>query len=386
MVLSAQLLNTLSPSRPILNHGGRTFKSRTFAQNIRAALDGNCVGYGFAINRNGALARKGAGGFRQISTNAANNLNMGSGRRMHTASVTKTLTATAVIKAMADVGISATAKVRNYLPSAWDVHTDFNSLEISDLLLHRSGFNLAASDPHYATLRDTMENRTNRDATLHPDTFFYDNRNFALFRLILPYMVCPQIMANVEAEGWAAGDYHGAVDLATQDNYKFLMRHYVFNPLGMQRMDCRPDPENDSRTMCYLWPGPIPSVSQDGGDKSDEAGSEGWVMSARQLAKFLRMRRYSDSFLPPDLRAEMDDNDNQFGWLTIEGDEGTYLRHGGAYGTCTGGTLGRGSGPLRTCIMQFPIQVEAAVMVNSFVGACANLDRIVADAFDAAYT
>ena len=116
-------------------------------------------------------------------------------------------------------------------------------------------------------------------------------------------------------------------------------------------------------------------------------------MSARQLAKFLRFRRYSDAFLHPDLRDAMDDEG--FGWGQTGGDHGAYLSHGGAYGGFLAsadngnGACVPGSGPVRTCIMQFHINVEVAVMVNSFVTGCSgpgtNLSRIVADAFDAAY-
>jgi hypothetical protein len=45
-----------------------------------------------------------------------------------------------------------------------------------------------------------------------------------------------------------------------------------------------------------------------------------------------------------------------------------------------------GSGPLRASIMEFPINVEAAVLVNSFATSCGtSLDAILRDAFHAAY-
>lgn len=388
LTLSADVLEGLAPNGPIFGGSGRAFDMSAFEANIRAALDGNCVGYGFAINQAGALASSGGGGSRQLKNNPANNLPMGARRRMHTASVTKNITATAVMKAMLDRDILPTAPIRDFLPTQWDIAPNLNNLRIRDLLTHRTGFNTRASDPHYSTLRQTMENPTDWSETIASSP--YDNRHFGLFRLILPYMVCPQIMANVEAEGWAAQDYDSAVDVATQDYYKLLVRHYVFNPMGMRNMDCAPNPNNANRTMCYMWPNPSPAQAQDGGDKSDEAGGEGWVMSARQLAKYLRFRRYSNAFLPADARDMMDDDENRFGWRTIQGDQGTYLEHGGAYGgfSNTSQSCVPGSGPVRTQIMQFPINVEAAITVNSFVNGCNSgppLDRILADAFDAAF-
>ncbi|MEX0285498.1 MAG: serine hydrolase domain-containing protein [Paracoccaceae bacterium] len=380
--ISPHVLDNLGPDGPIFGDSGTAFSVGTFASNIRDALDGNCVGYGFAINRAGVRARSGGGGSRQLALNPDNNLRMSARRRMHTASVTKNITATTVMKAMQSRGISAAARVRDYLPTQWDLHSNVNNLRISDLLTHQSGFNTSGSDPHYSTLRDAMENATGWSASVPANA--YDNRNFGLFRLILPYMVCPEIMANVEMQGWADGNYHTAVDQATQQYYKLLVRHYVFNPLDMQNMDCAPNASNAGRTMCYNWPNPSPNQAQDGGDKTDEAGGEGWVMSARQLAKYLRFRRYSNAFISAGLRDEMDDQ--RYGWRTIQGDQGTYLRHGGAYGGQSNGNCVRGSGPLRTCIMQFPVNVEVAVTVNSFVITCtSSLDRMIADAFDAAY-
>ncbi|MGB3246068.1 MAG: serine hydrolase domain-containing protein [Sulfitobacter sp.] len=384
LTLGADLLEGRFPDGPIFGSGGRAFAMNSFVDNIRDALDGNCVGYGFAINQAGVLARSGGGGSRQLANNPANNLKMSARRRMHTASVTKNITATAVMKAMTDRGVLPTARVRDFLPTQWAIPSELNNLRIRDLLTHESGFNTQGSDPHYTTLRDSVENLTNWNATIANAP--YDNRNFGLFRLILPYMVCPQIMANVEAEGWSNQNYDTAVDQATQDYYKLLVRHYVFNPMGMRNMNCAPNSNNANRTMCYMWPNPSPSQAQDGGDKSDEAGGEGWVMSARQLAKYLRFRRYSDAFLPPVTRETMDDE--RFGWRTIQGDQGAYLEHGGAYGGLLNGTCVSGSGPLRTQIMQFPINVEAAVMVNSFVTGCNSgpaLDQILRNAFDAAF-
>lgn len=386
LTLGAEVLDRLAPDGPIFGGGGRVFSLDAFASNIRDALDGNCVGYGFAINQAGTLARSGGGGSRQLKNNPANNLPMGARRRMHTASVTKNITATAVIKAMRDRDIEPTALISDFLPTQWNIHEEVAGVTLIDLLTHQSGLSTPSSDPHYATLRTTMETPGQVVASI-PDNP-YDNRNFGLFRLILPYMVCPQVMANVEAEGWSARNYDGAVDQATQDYYKLLVRHYVFNPIGMRNMNCAPNTNNAKRTMCYMWPNPSPAQAQDGGDKSDEAGGEGWVMSARQLAKYLRFRRYNTDFMPADARQMMDDN--RYGWQTIQGDQGEYLEHGGADGGWD--SIKRecvdGSGPVRTQIMQFPIHVEAAITVNSFVSGCNNvpgLDRILADAFDAAF-
>jgi hypothetical protein len=53
-------------------------------------------------------------------------------------------------------------------------------------------------------------------------------------------------MADVEAQAWSNGKYDTAVDQATQENYKILMRHYVFNPLGTQE-----PPSRDLRTVFF---------------------------------------------------------------------------------------------------------------------------------------
>ena len=82
----------------------------------------------------------------------------------------------------------------------------------------------------------------------------------------------------------------------------------------------------------------------------------------------------------------------RFGWRQVNGEHGSYLQHGGAYGGPDGdgsGTCLPGSGPLRTCIIQFPINVEVAVTVNSFVNGCSgpntSLTRLITDAFDDAF-
>ncbi|WP_084782776.1 serine hydrolase [Roseivivax halodurans] len=84
---------------------GPRFRRGRFANNLHDALRGNCAGYGFAINQGGQRVRSGGGGFRQLAQNPGDNLPMTSSRRMHTASVSKTLTATCVLKALRDRGL-----------------------------------------------------------------------------------------------------------------------------------------------------------------------------------------------------------------------------------------------------------------------------------------
>ena len=379
------------PSGPIFESGGPAFDVDLFKENLRDALAGNCAGYAFAINQGGKLARTGAGWFKQYADNPADNLDMGTKARMHVASVAKTLTATCVLKALHDRGLTVEAKVKDFLPSQWTVPGQLDYLTFKHVLAHRSGFSRNATLPSYDSVRSMVENMEDWtfDSATHPEfgnfAFGYDNRNYGLMRIALPYIACPQVMTGVEAQGWGDGDYHGAVDRATQDNYRFLMQHYVFNPLGLTGIRTRPDQTNPNRVMFYRFPNPNWTEAQDGGDKAWLAGGEGWVMSVRHLAKFLRFRRYSDAFLPAGLRAEMDDK--RLGWLTAAGDHGTYLRHGGAYGgRRADGTVDLGSGPMRGTIMEFPYGVEVAVLVNSFyIDVDGSLDGAVKDAFDASF-
>src|SRR3546814_507948 len=94
--------------------------------------------------------------------------------------VTKFVTAIAVCKVMDAKGKTLSEKVVDYLPTYWQVHSSYSDLTFEQLLSHYSGFSM--ENRGYDSLKTMMS------IPQTANTFNYNNANFALCRILLPYL------------------------------------------------------------------------------------------------------------------------------------------------------------------------------------------------------
>jgi CubicO group peptidase (beta-lactamase class C family) len=351
--------------------GAEHFSVDVFENELIDRLDERCIGFTYAINQGGQLAACGGQGVRRTKADGGE-LDSSPIKRMHIASVTKNLTATAVLAALAHIpGVNLNSKIKDFLPSLWDLGSGVDYIRFRHLLTHTSGISSECPEnTNYAKLKTTIA-----EGGVSPDGDpVYDNRNFGLFRIILPYLVCPPVMMNAEVEGQNNNNYDGLIDQKTSELYIYILQYYIFNRIGIGNAQCKPDGNDSTRTRFYEFPD-NGEQGQDGGDWTNLSGGAGWVLSAYDLARYMAFRRYSEVLLSESNREKMDEE--CYGWLTIPGEHGPYLHHGGSFTV---------SGPLRAVIMQFPINVEAAVLVNSNPTEGSGIKNVVKDAFDAAWT
>ena len=108
-------------------------------------------------------------------------------------------------------------------------------------------------------------------------------------------------------------------------------------------------------------------------------------MSAFELAGFLAHQRYNNNVLSPSARQLMDFN--FLGWM----DPANYSWGNGMYGIYRnhGGDLLYSPTPwkgLDSCVMNFPLTVQASLLINSSGGSYPYQCRLLQDAFDNAWT
>lgn len=351
--------------------GGQSFSVDAFENELIERMDDRCIGYTYAINLGGRLAAFGGQGVRRTIADGGE-LASSPIKRMHIASVTKNLTAATVLAALAHIpGVNLNSKIKDFLPSLWDLGSGVDDIRFRHLLTHASGIGPEfGASTSYAKLKTTIA-----EGGVSPGgDSEYDNRNFGLFRIILPYLVCPPVMMNAEVEGQNNNNYDELIDQKTSELYIYIVRYYIFNRIGIGNAQCKPNGNDSTRTRFYEFPD-NGQPGQDGGDWTNRSGGAGWVLSAYDLAKYLAFRRYSEVLLSESNREKMDEE--LYGWFTVAGDHGLYLQHGGSFTV---------SGPLRAVIMQFPINVEAVVLVNSNLVPDSGLKYVVRNAFDAAWT
>jgi Beta-lactamase len=119
-------------------------------------------------------------------------------QRMETASVSKTITAVAVLKKLAELKLSVDTSIESFLPSEWKpLNTWSKLLTFRRLLEHTSGLPEKGETPlTTAVLPGSLYDSMKQTIAQGPNpTFFslkqyhYQNVNYSLFRVILPYMV-----------------------------------------------------------------------------------------------------------------------------------------------------------------------------------------------------
>ena len=154
-----------------------------FASGIASKLDGKVVGYAYAIARNGALLRSGAWGSRRLSIDGGK-LPFTTHTQAQTASAAKTITATAMIKALHDRGLTVDAKIEPFLPSCWKRGFQIPTLTFRELLNHTSRLpqmgNACDADPYGCLVKMIAQGRT------APWGYDYNTHAYDLFRMLVP--------------------------------------------------------------------------------------------------------------------------------------------------------------------------------------------------------
>lgn len=106
-------------------------------------------------------------------------------------------------------------------------------------------------------------------------------------------------------------------------------------------------------------------------------GGYGYYLSANDLTALLSYLRYTDELLSPESRTLM--HDGLLGLGTKSGTHGTAYGHGGYWTS--------GSGAMTSCVLSFPIHVDASLLINSEGGdyGSDSTCSVLADAFDDAW-
>lgn len=201
----------------------------------------------------------------------------------------------------------------------------------------------------------------------------YSNVNYALFRVIIP------ALWKASGENPNIGELSETEAATLYANY---MAENLFIPLGIHQAACHQEFEPDPIFYYNIY---APNgAGAEAGNWTLSCGSGGWYLSAYNLANLMANIRYNDDILSPTMRALMDEY--KLGWSSTwsqNGDHGLYRAHAGAlyFDDADFGERREMQG----CIMKFPIQVEAVLLVNSSIEGNILPCTKLAAAFDAAW-
>jgi D-alanyl-D-alanine carboxypeptidase len=364
--------------------GGPTFDAREFEAQIHARMDDKAIGYSYAINFKKMLYTADGWG---LERNSGDGIAWHNGyRRVNIASISKTLTAVAVLQLLEKNGLSVDDPVGPWLPDDWDKAYGFDNpqfISFYDLLTHRSGLKqtvvaIEAFDAEFKALDKVKWDGL--EAVVAYGTmpnfyghFAYSNINFALFRLIIP------ALWKASGEG---PDFDELNETDAAALYESYMAENLFIPVGINQAACH-EFWLGYPALYYNFYEPEEEGAE-AGNWTLSCGSGGWYLSAHNLANLMANIRYNDAILSPAMRTLMDEH--KLGWSSSwsqNGDHGLYLAHAGAlyFDDAEFGDRREMQG----CVMKFPIHVEAVLLVNSSVKHnILPCDKLAA-AFDAAW-
>jgi Beta-lactamase len=187
-------------------------------------------------------------------------------------SVSKIMTAIAVLQLLAKDGLTIDARISPYIYPDWRQGPNIDQLTFKELLTHTSGFGqspLCGEGVTYAALERLVADGVSAPHIGAPN---YGNCNFALIRELMPAL-----------QGQSLTNYPGGPARAQQSAMLYIsyMNANVFRPVGIPDSQCKP-PGGTSAILSY----PSPAGSKSGvgwGDWSLQCGSGGWALSASDI-------------------------------------------------------------------------------------------------------
>jgi CubicO group peptidase (beta-lactamase class C family) len=237
-----------------------------WADGVVARIDPQAVGYGFAIIAHGQVARQRANGQARTAVDGA--LAFSPEVQINIASLTKTLTAVAVIRLLDAQDVGLDAPIAPYLPADWTLGPNADTITFRELLTHTSG--LRGADD-LATSYDDLRALIARGIALGDKTYAYQNQNFALFRVLIPGLRGVDLAQAADPAGAASAGYLS--DLASVYGQTF--------PVA-----CKPGQNGAPYALAYSYPA-ADNPGTDWGDWTATCGGGGLYLSLHQLSAFL---------------------------------------------------------------------------------------------------
>lgn len=329
----------------------KKFNPATFKEELKKNISKLAVtqprGYSFVISQNGRLADTCSMGIAAFSSAKASSP-MHPDKEMNVASVTKVFTAVAVIKLMAKNGIELDDPIGQWLPKYFNAVQAVKDITFRQLLTHRSG--ITQSTGKIAFIKQMALNGLDNPAK--PKA--YANMNFALFRVMIPYMINKTATQQIEASLVPA-------QTATFENWlsiqyvKYLQEN-LFTPVGIGEALCKPGPD------CAQALGEGASTaSYTHFDWTQESGGGGYYLSTMEMARFMAFLCNTETLLSKEQREMMDKN--FLGWDT---EDSFMTGHGQSYGK--DGALQWGAPGMQTLVVKYPGNIELSISVTSWPG------------------
>jgi CubicO group peptidase (beta-lactamase class C family) len=308
---------------------------------LQQALDGQCVKYAFVLYHGLAHVSHSSGKKRTAADPPEQDFT--EDYRYNPASVTKTITAVALLQLLAKKGISIEDKIWKYLPADWNIHSSFKQINFRQVLSHHSGIVNDVWAADYGAVKLVIENGITLSDTA---TRAYMNVNYSICRILIAYL-----------DGYTP---NSASDQSQGTSQRFIrcLQRGIFDKINISNVSFAPT--TAAPTLFYPWPAGT-AHGTDWGDWTLSGGSAGVQLSTNELATFLVQLRLSTILLSDSMKTIMDRF--SLGWdLPMHLNDGVNVQ-------LKGGLLGdsaSGHARLSTGILDFDNGLQMTVVINGW--------------------
>jgi len=321
--------------------GGDCLDLEQFAQNIESTLDGNVVKYSYHIRSGFAVFENAKGPKRTSANPPASNFTLDD--RLNPASVTKTITAVALLRALEQNGVSINASIAGYLPSYWNVHPTISTITFKEVLNHTSGFRTSVAGGYtFSNLKTLIETGIN----ISDKVAKYENVNYALARVLLAYV-----------NGYQENQLVDAALISVY--FQKYLNDELFSPVGISTINFKPETNG---TLFY----PFPAGNSSGtsyGDWTGKEGSAGIQISTHELEEFLMRMFTPGTYLSQNMINSLKLYEMGMGEYSGVADGPAYGKGGYFPASYNGGA------ELNSCIVKFDSGVQAVLIINGTISA-----------------
>lgn len=390
----------------------------SIAEHLHKQLKGKTVGYAFVIADDGRLAKEGQGGYARVPKVDGDGVPFTVNTDVNVFSVSKTITAIAMLQLMDKLSLAPTDPIADWLPPNWVPGLGFGAAGItfSDLLTHDTGIiqTIAKLDEEseafealspntYAGIQAIVEHGIYPEfldvsGVSYGDN--YKNANFKLAAILIWRMAL--------ASGAIGSNSELSADALSAAGYQHYVRTRVLQPAGVDGF-CYPTGPDELHALAYdvdlnNYPLIITQGSAMGSFESlYSCGPKNWWLSAMDLAAVAAHLQHG-KLLSDERREQMDDL--KLGWSDSSNSSSNPNRywHGGLgkYTKLNRLMYLHASNPfnptdswlagsvstndrIHSCLMKLPGGIEATVLINSDIrGSTRNACDVLHVAYDSA--
>ncbi|MBD2701458.1 serine hydrolase [Spirosoma sp. BT702] len=369
-----------------LSNGG--FDASLMKTKIEAYLDGrNLAGYAYSIYVDGhrVTSAEGGGGFARKAVDAPK-YDHASIVRQELASCSKYITTLATLRMIERADLPYTELIWKYLPSYMNVSEGVRKITFGQLLSHHSG--LVGGIGDLSLSLSDMEKSVETDNSAMYDQYQYNNMNFALCRVLIPYMYWKKVIKVNDLFFTALEIDKSTLDDQLAKTFLDLVREDVFKPAGLPAWQFlgATDPSIAYPPLYYSNNNPNSGgVAISGLDNIKHLGAGGFNLNAWELAQIVSAARYNKIVYSTSMNIMRNGyKDHPIGFMGIKyGKYGQYFYH---FGDATWNTNNK-SGGLASVLVDFKCtgaNVQVVVVTNQNDGGVSEIEWLK-NAFDTSW-